>query len=272
MPVDFRSYATRPDDELLLLDGAVHIARLAYPGVDPEKESARLDELARPLLGRGLERRPLLVQARAMADHLYVASGFRGNVESYHDPDNSFINVVMERRLGIPISLAVIYLEVARRVGLEAHGVGFPGHFLVRLDAGPDTVVVDPFFGGEILDRAALANLLRRGAPRGTLVDAMLDPVSVRQILTRMLINLKSIYAARGEAGRLLAVLDHLADILPDAVDEVRDRGFLYARLGAPRAAVEDLKSYVQALPHAGDVPEIRRLIARLEAELAVAH
>jgi regulator of sirC expression with transglutaminase-like and TPR domain len=271
--VDFRSYATRPDGELTLLEGAVLIARLGHPTVDPAEEAARLDELARPLKELELGRRPLAVQARAMADHLYISNGFRGNVESYHDPDNSFINRVLERRLGIPISLAVVYLEVARRVGIVAHGVGFPGHFLVRLDdESGSSLVIDPFFGGEILDRAALESLLKRGAPRGTLVDEMLDRVAVRQIVTRMLINLKSIYAARGEAGHLLAVLDHLADLIPEAVDEVRDRGFLCARLGAPRQAVADLKSYVEALPHAGDAAEIRRVIARLEAGLANAN
>jgi regulator of sirC expression with transglutaminase-like and TPR domain len=264
--VDFLAYSRQPDPDLDLLEGAVLIAQLAYPALERGAEARRLDQLAAPLTGLGLERLPVIAQARALADHLHLACGFRGNTESYHEPENSFVNQVLERRLGIPISLALVYIEVARRAGMQAYGVGFPGHFLVRIDGGDDRAILDPFFGGEVLDRAALNRLLHRSAPRMTLVEEMLAPVSVRQFLTRMLINLRSIYAARGDAGRLLVVLDRLIDLIPDAADEIRDRGYLCARLGAPRAAAADLRHYVDALPNAGDVAEIRKAIERLEA------
>jgi regulator of sirC expression with transglutaminase-like and TPR domain len=270
--VDFLAYARQSDPDLDLLEGAVLIAQLAYPALERTAEARRLDQLAAPLSGLGLERLPVIAQARALADHLHLGCGFRGNTENYHEPENSFVNRVLERKLGIPISLALVYVEVARRAGIQAHGVGFPGHFLVRIDAGADRAIVDPFFGGEVLDRSALNRLLHRSAPRMTLVEEMLEPVSVRQILTRMLINLRSIYAARGDAGRLLVVLDRLVDLIPDAADEIRDRGYLCARLGAPQAAAADLRHYVDALPNAGDVAEIRKAIERLEARPQLFH
>jgi regulator of sirC expression with transglutaminase-like and TPR domain len=132
--------------------------------------------------------------------------------------------------------------------------------------------MVDPFFGGQVLDRPALEDLLHRMAPRMSLRDEMLDGVSVRHLVARMLMNLRGIYAARADAGRLLAVLDHLIDLMPDAADEVRDRGFLCARLGAPRFAAADLRRYIDALPHAGDVAEVLRAIERLESTATILH
>lgn len=270
--VAFSFFAAQPDTELDLVEGATAVARIGYPGLEARWVRARFDELAAPLAELGLARLPALGQARALADHLALTHGFRGNEQNYLDPGNSFINVVLERRLGIPITLAVVYLEVARRVGVAARGVGFPGHFLVRIDDRRDTVVVDPFFGGQVLDRDALGELLHRVAPRMTLREEMLDPVSVRHLVARMLMNLRGIYAARADSGRLLAVLDHLIDLMPDAADEVRDRGFLCARLGAPRLAAADLRRYIDALPHAGDVAEVRRAIERLESSAGVLH
>lgn len=266
MGLDFTSYARRPDRELDLLTGALLIARDAYPAVDLDHERARLSALSAPLAVYGLERESALVQARALGDHLFGNYGFRGNAENYHDPDNSFLNVVLDRKLGIPISLAVVYIAVAERLGVRARGIGFPGHFLVRIDDGRSTVVLDPFFGGEILDREALKGLLHRVAPKVSLSDDMLDPAPARNVVARMLMNLRTLYAARGDAGRLLVVLDRLVDLIPEAYDEVRDRGYLYARLGARDAAVADLKRYVKALPHAQDADEARRAITQLEA------
>lgn len=266
--LDFAVYARRPEAELDLLTGALLIARDAYPALDFEHERGRLDELSRPLLGAGIHREPAIVQARVLREHLHSGHGFRGNAENYHDPDNSFLNVVLDRKLGIPISLAAVYVEVAARAGVCAQGVGFPGHFLIRVDDGRTTVILDPFFGGEVLDRDALEGLLRRAAPRAALSEGMLDPARPRHIIARMLMNLRTLYAARGEAGRLLVVLDHLVDLIPEAYDELRDRGYLYARLGARSSAVADLRRYLEVLPHADDAGEVRRAIKNLEGDL----
>lgn len=265
--MEFAAYAQKPDRELDLVTGALLIARDAFPGLDMDRERGRLDALSKPLLGCGLERQPAAVQARALADHLHVGCGFRGNAENYHDPDNSFLNVVLERKLGIPISLAVVYVSVAERVGLRANGIGFPGHFLVRVDDGQSMTVMDPFFGGELLDREALEGLLHRAAPRASLSEDMLDPAPARHVVARMLMNLRTLYAARGDAGRLLVVLDRLVDLIPEAYEEIRDRGFLYARLGARSAAALDLRRYLDALPHAEDAFDVRRALGKLETD-----
>jgi len=263
--VDFRAYAAQPDDELDLLLGSLLIARDARPGLDLSAVEAQLDELAEPLAERGLSSLPVALQARALADQLFVRAGFHGNSSDYYDPRNSFLDEVLTRRTGIPISLSVVYVEVARRAGVWASPVGFPGHFLVRLDDHDRRLVVDPFHGGGVLDETALAELLRRSGSKIRYSSDMIAPTPVRQVVARILMNLRGIYASRGEYARLLLVLDHLIDLLPDSSEEFRDRGFLFGRLGAPDAAVDDLKRYLERLPNAGDVSEIRRWIERFE-------
>jgi regulator of sirC expression with transglutaminase-like and TPR domain len=251
-----------------LLTGALLIARDAYPGLDIAAQSRRLDDLAAPLAGEGLRELRVTQRCARLSEYLYGECGFRGNSDDYYDPRNSFLNDVLDRRLGIPISLAIVYIEVARRTGIVVHGVGFPGHFLVRLDDAQhnEALLADPFSGGAALDREALERLLSQGAPAPRKLDsAMLTPASPRQILGRMLMNLRGIYAARGDYPRLLLILDRIIDLLPEVANETRDRGLLWAKLGAPQAALGDLRRYVESLPNAGDVAEVRRLIAQLE-------
>ncbi|HMJ14171.1 MAG TPA: tetratricopeptide repeat protein [Polyangiaceae bacterium] len=266
--MDFRSYVAQPDEELDLLTGALLIAKDVYPGLDLGAQKRRLGLLAAPLAGRGLDSAPLLMQAAALGEYLYDTCGFRGNREDYYDPRNSFVNEVIERRLGIPITLAVVYVEVARRIGVRAHGVGFPGHFLVRVEDSDrgEAVIIDPFGAGAVLDKDDLEQLLRKGSgARLELSLAMLAPTPVRHILARILMNLRGIYATRADYPRLLVVLDRMIDLIPDVANEVRDRGLLWAKLGAPQAAIDDLNRYLESLPHAGDVAEVRRLIDQLE-------
>jgi regulator of sirC expression with transglutaminase-like and TPR domain len=264
--LDFHAYAEQPDDELDLLEGALLIAKDAYPGLEPGEVEADLDALAEPLLAARVATMPAPIQARALAEHLFVRIGFRGNKDDYYDPKNSFLNEVVARRVGIPISLSLVYVEVARRAGVSASPVGFPGHFLARVDDPDRRVVVDPFHGGEMLDEVALAELLRRAGSKLRYSADMIAATPVRHVLARMLMNLRGIYSSRGEYARLLVILDRLIDILPDASEELRDRGLLLGRLGAPEAAARDLDSYVERQPHANDVPEVRRWIERFRA------
>lgn len=263
--MDFDEYAAQPDDALDLLQGALLIAKDEYPSLDLGAQVARVDALAAPLRAAGVEGLPIGGQIAALAEHLFDRRGFRGNERDYYDPRNSYLNVVLDRGLGIPITLSVIYIEVAERVGITAQGVAFPGHFLVRVDGSDAPRIVDPFHGGIELDRNALAGLLERAGDRRKLDDTLLEPTPERMVLVRMLMNLRSIYASRGDYPRLLVVLDRIVDLLPDAAREVRDRGLLAARLGAPEAAVDDLEHYLRLAPHAGDVAEVRRIIDRLE-------
>lgn len=260
--VDFREYAAQPDPELDLLEGALLIARDARPGLDAASVITELDALAAPLMGRRLASLPVLGQARALADRLFLDAGFHGNTTNYYDPKNSFLDEVLARRTGIPISLSVLYVEVARRVGVRASPVGFPGHFLVRLDDGEERLVVDPFHGGGPLDDAALADLLRRSGSELGYSAELVAPTPVRHVVARMLMNLRGIYAMRGEYARLLVVLDRLIDLLPGAAEERRNRGFLFGRLGAPQAAVDDLSDYLRLVPEATDAAEVRAWIA----------
>ncbi len=261
--MDFRAYAAQPDHELNLLEGALLVAADARPGLDPAAVTAALDALAQPLIGRGLGNLPAALQASALADQLFSVAGFRGNTKDYHDPKNSFLDEVLARRTGIPISLSVLYVEVARRAGVCASPVGFPGHFLACIDGPDQRVLVDPFHGGGTLDAMALAALLRRSGSKLAYNASMIGPTPVRQVVARMLMNLRAIYASRAEYARLLVVFDRLIDLLPDAPEELRDRGLLFGRLGAPDAAVGDLTRYLELLPQAGDASEVRNWIAR---------
>lgn len=262
--VDFATYAAQPDDELDLLEGALLIAADAHPGLDHAAVLAALDELAAPLRRRGLAELPVSAQARVIADHLFVGVGFHGNDADYYDPRNSFLDEVIARRTGIPISLSVVYVEVARRAGVMASPVGFPGHFLVRIDDPERRLVVDPFHGGGTLDEVALAEMLRRSGSKLRYSSELIAPTPVRQVVARLLMNLRGIYASRGDFPRLLVVIDRMIDLLPGATDELRERGYLLGRLGAPRGAVEDLAQYVERLPHADDADEVKRWIGRL--------
>jgi len=274
--VEFRDYARSSDESLDLLTGALLIARDAHPGLDLAAQRARLDELAKPLRQRGLVGLPPSLQARLLSDYLYVVCGFHGANADYYDPRNSLLKVVLDRKTGIPITLAVVYIEVARRLGVRALGVGFPGHFLVRLAPAPgdpsgernEPVIVDPYHNGRLLDEAALSQLLRRANVRTPLSSAMLEPARTRHVVARMLMNLRGIYTSRGDGPRLLLTLDRLIDLLPDLSSELVERAKLYESLGAPAAALADYERYLQVEPDGSDSAAAKRAVERLELVL----
>lgn len=263
--MDFAAYAAQPDEVLDLLDGALLIAADARPGLDRSSVVRQLEDLAAPLRALRLAELPPRAQARALADQLFVRAGFHGNTADYYDPKNSFLDEVLARRTGIPISLAVVYLEVARRAGVPAVPVGFPGHFLVGLDLYEERLAIDPFGGGQVLDEDALAALLRRSGSQLHYAPELIAPTPVRQVIARMLINLRAIYAQRGELSRLLVIFDRLIDLLPHAAEERRDRGLLFGRLGAPDAALADLERYLELAPGAPDVAQVQQWMAQMQ-------
>ncbi len=273
--MEFRDYARSSDERLELLTGALLIARDAHPGLDFDAQRARLDELARPLQERGLSGLPPTVQARLLSDYLYVLRGFHGAKADYYEPRNSFLNEVLDRRTGIPITLAIVYIEVARRLGVDALGVGFPGHFLVRLGARPgdpaasrnEPVIVDPFNQGRLLDARALRDLLQRAKVRAPLSPEMLEPAPTRHVVARMLMNLRGIYTQRGDGPRLLLTLDRLIDLLPNLSTELIERAKLYESLGAPGAALADYQRYLAQEPDGADSLLASNAIKRLESK-----
>jgi len=259
---DFAAFSALPDERMDVLVGALLIAKDEYAGLDVERERARVDAIAEPvgrLEGYGAE-----AQATKLAEHLFVTLGFRGNADEYYDPRNSFLNDVLDRRLGIPISLSLLYTEVARRVGIVASGVSFPGHFLVRIEReSGDPLVVDPFNSGRVVGRPTLESML----PDGRRLDrSALVAAKPRAILQRMLVNLKGIYATRGELSRLLVVLSRLLELDPGLIEDRRDRGFIAMRLGSRDVAESDLRRYLELAPEAGDAPEVRRMLSRLKS------
>lgn len=215
----FAHVAARPDVELDLAEAALLIAETEYPGLNIARYAGVLDELGRtatriiaqPSERPGVER---------VLRFLYDEAGFRGNADDYYDPKNSFLNDVLDRRTGIPITLALVITEVCKRAGVEAQGVSFPGHFLVRSPAPNGLYVADPF-EGKLMTQADLRNLLARttGTPRDP--DArMLEPATSRQILVRMLNNLRGIYSTRGDKDKEREILERLHLLSP--TDEVK--------------------------------------------------
>lgn len=252
----------RPGDDLV--PGAVLIARVEYPALDEGRTLAMLDDVAAKALAHveadaGVDG-PLAVRIDAINRCLYGELGFRGNQSHYSDVRNSCLNQVLERRSGIPITLAIVYIEVARRAGLRAEGVNFPGHFLVR--AGDSTrsghsesLLVDAFNGGAILADDDCRALLARHDASAVFRPEMLGRASRRQIFTRMLRNLKRLYVQQRSFGHAYAVTDALVALMPSALDELRDRGLIAYHLHQYAPALGDLEEYLRlfALTDRGD-------------------
>src|SRR5258706_7228474 len=256
-PPRFEELAGGTDDGIDAALGAALIARDVYQHLDVGSLLRRFDELSAPIARLGIDAMSAEAQALEMAHYVYERQGFAGNESDYYDPRNSLLPDVLERRVGIPITLALVYCEIAKRVGVPARGVGFPGHFLVRLDRrGPDQalppVIVDPFFNGRVLDDKSLDALLKRVVgPEEKLRPEHLAPASPRLILVRMLTNLKTVYLSRGEDSRALLALDRLVSIMPDAPPVLRERGMLAARLGSLEVARADLRRFLELSPEA---------------------
>ncbi len=247
-------------------EAALAIAAEEYPGLDPAPALGMLDALAARVGEQVGDLRPPIKVLQAMRTVLR-AEGFQGNEKEYYDPRNSFLNEVLERKLGIPITLSLLTIEVARRLGVELQGVGFPGHFLVKCPAQtglPGEVFIDAFNGWELLGSDECTARFRAVLHGRPFDRSLLDPVDSRHILTRLLHNLKRIYVERGDDVRTLWVVDRLLQITPGDLEERRDRGLVSARLGGTAAAARDLEAYVQGNPRASDVEEVRALLREL--------
>jgi len=246
------------------------IAAEEYPDLDVEAYVDRIDELAEAARRKIF---PCVEEDRAARfnDFMFRELGFAGNTESYGDPRNSFLNEVLDRRLGIPISLSLVYTEIGSRIGLPVVGVGFPGHFLIRW-LGPREVLVDAFHG-KVVSRGECEERLQSGfGPQAALDERMLEPATPREILTRWLRNLKHNYLGSVELDRALRIIDRILTVSPDDPGELRDRGVLYFRLECYAAALADLERYLVLAPNdamAGQIrarlPELRREAARLQ-------
>ena len=261
-----------PEREIDLGEAALVIAAEEQPGLDPYPWLDRLDELGDRLCARVRGLRGELDRLGRLNRFLFGEEGLRGNFEDYYDPRNSYLNHVLDRRLGIPITLAVVCLEVGRRAGVPLEGVGFPGHFLLRLVDHPE-VLIDPFDRGRLLTRADCEELLAR-LTRGSIEfePSLLRPAGPRQMIQRMLNNLRGIYQQRGELERVISVLDRLLLLDPQDSEPLRDRGLLQARWGDPESGATDLESYLAAEPLAPDYDEVARILAEARRGMRYLH
>ncbi len=253
--------------EIPLDEAALAIAAEEYPNLDRRACLGRLDAMAKAVEARLGDLRPPLMVLQAIQAVLRDEERFRGNEKDYYDPRNSFLNEVLDRRLGIPITLSLITVEVARRVGLSLQGVGFPGHFLAKCPKQPGLsgdVFVDAFNGWELLGADECTARFRTVLHGRKFDPAFLDAVDGRHILSRLLHNLKRIYVEKGDDVRALWVVDRLLLLQPENLEERRDRGLVSARLGGTAAAVRDLEAYIRGHPKASDVDEVKALLVEL--------
>jgi regulator of sirC expression with transglutaminase-like and TPR domain len=254
---------TSGDGEINLLEAALLIAKeIEYPNLDISKYSDKIDLIADQIKGRTMGNSDAFSLVSEINKYLFTEEGFRGNEDDYYDPRNSFLNDVLDRKTGIPIALSVMYMEVGARVGLPLSGVGFPGHFIIKYSAQSE-ILIDPFNKGRILSGTDCQEMLNQMYAGGVKLKAVfLESVTKKQILARMLQNLKSIYINSQDFVKALSVVDMLLIIDPDNTSELRDRGLISYNLECFASALSDVEEYLRLVPQAEDSEAIRNFIA----------
>jgi regulator of sirC expression with transglutaminase-like and TPR domain len=282
----FADMMKREEAGIDLMRACLMIAQDAYPDLDIDAYVAAMDHLAVRLRARlqsgvlepASGARDTEARVIALNEFLFEELQYKGNTDDYYDPRNSYLNEVIDRRTGIPITLSILYMELGKRIGLPFDGVSFPGHFLVRLPIGEASLILDPFMGGAPQSEAELRERLQRVIPEGAAagvpvaelpLDQFLESASKRQILARVLRNLKAIYRATDRPDRMLAVLNRMLVLYPDAANELRDRGYVFERLECWRPALQDLTDYLQREPDAADLADVRASIVELSVRCA---
>jgi regulator of sirC expression with transglutaminase-like and TPR domain len=265
--------AAREDESIPLAAAALAIARMAYPDLDAGPYLARLEEMAEQVRTR-MRKNPTARESIALLNRvLFQEEGLHGNREDFYDPRNSFLNDVLDRKLGIPITLSVVYMEVARRVGFRVAGVGMPGHFLLKhYDVGAGEIFIDAFNRGSILGPDDCQQRLDEVyGGQDDMRAEYLQPVTRREILSRILNNLRQIYLTQQDGRRGLAVLDLLLAIPPGSPELLRERGLVRLNLDQYLGAAQDLAKYLKLAPEAADAQAVRetfdmvrQLVARL--------
>lgn len=269
-PLDYFATLVADDDGLNLLEAAASLAQDDHPQLDVQAVLSEVDGLARRLRERIARDAAPVQRLRLLTHFFHTELGFAGNLNNYYAADNSYMHRVLQTRRGLPIALAVLLLELAEQAGLRAAGVAFPGHFLVKCKVGLGEVVIDPFTGESLsasrLDERLALYRQGSGLPEDLELplEFFLRAATKRQILARMLRNLKEVHRAAEDWPRLLAVLQRLVILLPSDAAERRDRGLVLASLGAFAAAADDLAFYLAERPDASDAPELRARLALL--------
>ena len=266
----FRQIVSGPDEAINLAEAALLIASEECRDLDIAAYLARLDEMAATLRHRLRADISPADTIIALNRFLFDEHGFGGNAADYYDPRHSFLNEVLDRKRGIPLTLALVYIEIGRRIGLPVQGVAFPAHFLVKCQLREGTVVLDPYAKGISLSfdeiRQRIKSLRNGVEPPRSVIAGMLAAASNKEILVRMLRNLKGIYSHHQEWLKALAATDRIISVMPDLAEEYRDRGMIYLSLECFRAALFDLQAYIKMLPVAEDADTVRRKVVELQA------
>ena len=257
----------QPDDQISLAKANLFFAQPQYPEFNPDIYLNQLDAIASVLRDRLPDNSYPLKIIQTINQYLFEELRFTGNTRDYYDPRNSYLNEVLDRKLGIPLSLSILYLEIAQRLNFPMVGIGMPGHFLIRPNFEDAGIFVDAFNQGEILFPEDCETRLQQVYQQPVKLDpAFLAPISNRQILVRMLTNLKFIYVNNNHYEKALRVINSLLILLPDSETELRDRGLLYYQMGDGEHAIVDLETYLQLSPHAQDAPAIYQLLEQIRS------
>jgi regulator of sirC expression with transglutaminase-like and TPR domain len=268
--LEYFSSLVQSDEHFPLLEAAASIAQDEYPELDVQQVLGDVDQLLARLKRRLPADAAPLARLRALNQFFFHDLNFGGNVNDYYDPDNSYLNAVLRTRRGIPISLAVLWMELAQGLDLQARGVGFPGHFMLKVTLPKGQVVIDPFTGRS-LSREDLSERLEPYKRSNGLVGdydvplgLYLQPATPREIIGRMLRNLKEIHQSQEDWQRAIAVQNRLIALFPEAWGEHRDRGLAHAGQGNVALAVSDLETYLQHAEDALDIDVISERVLRL--------
>ena len=261
---NFEHEVNQADEEINLAKASLFYAQGEYPRLDVERYLSVLDTMAGEVEARLTERRYPLQIIKTINNYLFNDLVYRGNTKTYYDARNSFLNDVIDRRTGIPITLSVIYLEIAKRINFPMVGIGMPGHFIIRPNFEDAGIFIDAFNQGEILFEQDCVKRLEQVYQQSIKLEPrFLAPVSNRQILARMLTNLKYVYINNQQLSKCLAVITGILMLFPDHPHELRDRGLIYYQLNQPQKAYQDLECYLAILPNAEDASMIRNLLAK---------
>ena len=272
-PLQYFASLVQSDAHFPLLEAAISLAQDEYPDLDVQQALSDVDQLQARLKRRVPADASALQKLRLLSQFFFRDLGFGGNVNNYYDPDNSYVNVMLKTRRGIPISLAVLWLELANGLGLNARGVAFPGHFMVKINLPKGQVVIDPF-SGQSLSREELSERLEPFRQRNPVDDSHDTPIGLylqsappRDIISRMLRNLKEIHKTQEDWPRMVAVVDRLIVLHPDAWPEYRDRGLAWAVQGQAERAVPDLEKYLAHAADADDLDVVAQRVALLRQQ-----
>ncbi len=268
--LDYFSSLVQEDEHIPLFEAALSIAQDNVPSLDLSECLLEIDRFAARLKRRMPADIAQIPKLRLLNNFFYQELGFAGNLNDYYNPDNSYLHKVLSARRGIPISLAVIYMELAQQIGLDVKGISFPGHFLMKLSVSSGDIILDPFNGASLsredIEERLEPYFVNGHGPKDPPLASYLADASPRTILARMLRNLKTLFAEHPHWRQFLNVQQRLVILLPNEIAERRDRGLAYANLDCPQAALQDIEAYLDQCPQATDADALRQRLPELRA------